>query len=538
LIPANQATIATNVSLSSGDIEPLYLPLLKNDPLRNCPGLKTIHKLNDIWLSWCNDVDVIQGFVPGDTTYRFYYTGDGLPKVSNYNLAVSSPPYPAASFVLGVSTPTTAPTITLVSPGPGVSRSVTYVYTYVSAFGEESGPSPPSVILTTTDGAAVTISAMLPAAAPHNENLNRMRIYRAITGSSYTEFLFVKEVPYFTSSTSESVADAALGESLITLDWEPPPQGLSGLNISPNGFASGFVGNQVFYSEPYQPHTYPTKYKKIFDYPVVACKWFGNTQVVTTTGYTYLVSGVDPRSLTVVRLPDPYPNVSKRSMVSADSGVMYASQAGLVRVGANGLEVITRDVLTEKEWSPYNPSTILGAVYDGKYYGFYAFDPSVGTSGAGFVFDFNDRATGVDQEDKFTDLSEFCTAIFSAPGINMHIVKTDVTLYEWMKDLTAWYTFKWRSKEFDIPYLCDFGAARVVSQYQCEPLTGRSLIFRLYAKCRLIYERVVDHTRPFRLPRFYEEIPFQIEVEGNVAVKQIQIATSIEELKEGGNGAS
>jgi hypothetical protein len=136
LIPANQATIATNVSLSSGDIEPLYLPLLKNDPLRNCPGLKTIHKLNDIWLSWCNDVDVIQGFVPGDTTYRFYYTGDGLPKVSNYNLAVSSPPYPAASFVLGVSTPTTAPTITLVSPGPGVSRSVTYVYTYVSAFGE------------------------------------------------------------------------------------------------------------------------------------------------------------------------------------------------------------------------------------------------------------------------------------------------------------------------------------------------------------------------------------------------------------------
>lgn len=530
LLDDNKATVAVNTEMYSGEIRPILDASNVVAPLRSCALLKTIYNLNGVWLSWCDDVDVIQGFVPGDTTFRFYYTGDGLPKVSNFGMALGVPPYPSSAFVLGVSAPASALTATLAVMGPGTSRATNYVYTYVTAFGEESGPSPPSNQLICNDGSTVNLSAMVMATPPYFDNINRMRIYRAVTGTTFTEYLLVKEIAYFSAVAVDNVLDQDLGEALITEGWIPPPPNLAGLNVSPNGFASGFVGNQVYYSEPYQIHTWPKAYRKIFDYPVVACKWFGNTQVVTTTGLTYLVSGVDPRSMTVAKLPDPYPNLSKRSLVSFDNGAMYASQSGLVFVGAGGLQVITRGIVRQQEWAKYNPSTINATVYDGKYYGFYAFDVHNPHAGAAFVYDINDRATGVDTRDEFTDLEEFGTALFSSPIITMHFIRPDNLLYKW-QGATTYKVFTWRSKEFLLPFLNNFGAARIQNDFDCRTFTpDRYIKFRLYAGCTLRYERLLNHSEPFRLPRFFEKIVYSVEIEGNVAIKQIAMASSVQEL--------
>ncbi|HEU4854279.1 MAG TPA: hypothetical protein VFS89_03215 [Nitrosospira sp.] len=96
------------------------------------------------WLAWDRDVDVARSPIAGNEDRRFYYTGDGEPRVSNFDLATAGiGPYPAGSYVLGVSPPLTKPTVT---PSGGVGATVTrsYVYTFVTQWGEESAPSAPS----------------------------------------------------------------------------------------------------------------------------------------------------------------------------------------------------------------------------------------------------------------------------------------------------------------------------------------------------------------------------------------------------------
>ena len=68
------------------------------------------------WLSWNTSVDIVkasQGDAFEEDEQRFYYTGDGPPKVSTYDLATSgSGPYPATNsfYQLGLPLPTVQPT--------------------------------------------------------------------------------------------------------------------------------------------------------------------------------------------------------------------------------------------------------------------------------------------------------------------------------------------------------------------------------------------------------------------------------------------
>lgn len=116
---------------------------------------------NEKWLAWNRDVDVARSPIAGNEDRRFYYTGDGEPRVSNYELATAGVgPYPAGSYVLGVSPPLVKPTVT---PTGGVSATnVTrsYVYTFVTEWGEESAPSPPETVVGKEDATAWNITLM------------------------------------------------------------------------------------------------------------------------------------------------------------------------------------------------------------------------------------------------------------------------------------------------------------------------------------------------------------------------------------------
>jgi hypothetical protein len=62
--------------------------------------------------------------------------------------------------------------------------------------------------------------------------------------------------------------------------------------------------------------------------------------------------------------------------------------------------------------------------------------------------------------------------------------------------------------------------------------------FRLWADNRLVYERVVQHANPFRLPHLSRHLGFEIKVERGESPQQgmltlIQIASSISALMEG-----
>jgi len=113
LLPDAAAQIAFNVKLYSGDLIPYRLPFLAGNVDR-VGTIKTLYALREPntgtlkWLTWATDVDIITASASEDLEQRFYFTGDGVPKVSNYELATATGvPYPNNSYDLGLPLPET-----------------------------------------------------------------------------------------------------------------------------------------------------------------------------------------------------------------------------------------------------------------------------------------------------------------------------------------------------------------------------------------------------------------------------------------------
>lgn len=130
LLPNGAAQTAFNVKLYSGDLIPYRTPKLIENVGRT-GTIQTLYKLTNptnnanVFLTYLNDVDIATASAPWttstnteDTEQRFYYTGDGTPKVSNYELATTgSAPYPVADgyYDLGLPLPTTVANIAATS---------------------------------------------------------------------------------------------------------------------------------------------------------------------------------------------------------------------------------------------------------------------------------------------------------------------------------------------------------------------------------------------------------------------------------------
>lgn len=548
LIGNGDATKAVMAKLTSGELRPIqekrHLPevLLPQDA-----PVKTLYLLLDKWLAWTTDVNVVTGFTTLSNSGHIYYTGDGAPKQTRYEWVYFGPSTPPAAytFPIGLAGPVNFPVV--VGPGaPGADPIVrSYVYTFYTLLNEESVPSPPSALVTVGTGDSVTISSFDNAP---EIRVTEARIYRTIGGN----YMYVATIypggggvfPSYVDSASD--LDLTGNEALQSQHYYPPPDDIQGLIGLACGSLAAFRGNSVVFSEPYQPSAWPPEYEKIFDYPVVALGTFGSTCVVATTGYTYLVSGNDPRTFSVARIPDPYPCVSKRSMVSADNGVIYASSDGLIFVGTPsfmstfaGVYVITRDLMTYDEWQVYNPSTIHGVIFDGRYYGFYTDYVYSPDTGAGFVFDFSNRVerlitgasetdTDADKKNILVDLDFYASATFANPQIKLHMAILN-QLYEW-EGGSGYQALTWRSKQFSFPYAVTFSVAKIM----LNPDYPQLVTFRVLdgVDDATLYERQVVSDRPFRLPSLRGRTDWKLEVAGTAAVRLVQIATAYADLVE------
>jgi hypothetical protein len=119
LLPNNAAQIARNCKLYSGDLIPYPQPVIvdntdRTGTINTLYALRNPSNVNDLkWLSWTTDVDIATLASTEADEQRFYYTGDGVPKVSNYALATAgAPPYPTGYYDLGLPLPTQVPVAT------------------------------------------------------------------------------------------------------------------------------------------------------------------------------------------------------------------------------------------------------------------------------------------------------------------------------------------------------------------------------------------------------------------------------------------
>lgn len=376
----NEAQRATNCRVVSGELRPLKQPLKVFTPANQPTSLYRISNgSTSQWLTWVNDVNVVPGPIADVTDNRIYYTGDtGGPKKTNFAMAsAGTGPWPGATpttdwLYMGVPNPTVAPTLAASGSGTGTAVNRAYVYTWLSTFGslvEESGPSPAANVNWLT-GQVINVSA-LGAPPTSGYNITGINLYRTVVGTSSVSYELVATLGVVTTYT-DSLADAAIiGTPLPSLTWQPPPSNLAGLVNIGYGMLAGFVGNQVWISEPYKPHSWPLGYMQSFPNNIVGLGTAGPMLIVCTDNNPWLMQGTTPLSMTVTPVSIWEPCVSKRSIVSNMTGCMYASPNGIVGMSSLIQGVISDKLIEREAWQEYNPTTMMGAIYDGRYFGFY-----------------------------------------------------------------------------------------------------------------------------------------------------------------------
>ena len=263
-----------NIDFISGALTPTEADGASEFTLQN-GNRRSIFFYNDSdWLEWAEEVDAVPGPIPNDTNERLYWTGEDYPRMGTVASIVSGGSgYPATSYRLGVPAPENAPTLvkTGTADDEQIANTVSYVYTFVTAFGEEGPPSAPSatVELTDTESVEVTMPALDHPSGNYNFGSGALkRIYRSNTGSNTTNFQFVGEVSFATTTFDDSTAAAGLGEIIPSTYWIGPPDDdsstypdgpMEGLISLSNGMFAGFTGNRVCVSEAYLPHPFLSK---------------------------------------------------------------------------------------------------------------------------------------------------------------------------------------------------------------------------------------------------------------------------------------
>ncbi|MCO7225929.1 hypothetical protein [Pleionea sp. CnH1-48] len=515
LLTDNHAQVAENCRLLSGALEAWNEPKL-SATIQSAAS--TIYRYQDrSWFEWNKTVDVVRSPVNRDIYKRVYWTGDGEPKMTVSNIADnSSAPYPNNSFRLGVPSPLNPPTVELVNPQvdlPAADAAKVedrfYLYTFVSAYGEEGPPSRPSALIEWNETKDVWLSN-LQTSISGDFNIAAIRAYRTNEG----QYQFVKEIPFGQATSRDSKLSQDLGELLPSLNWLMPPADLEGLTSMSNGVLAGFRDNQICFSEPFQPHAWPEDYQLSVDFDIVGLGTFGNNLVVLTNGFPYVITGSHPSSFITEKIEVAQACVSKNSIVSMDAGVIYASQDGLVNVSFNGTQCFTKSLFTKEEWSKLNPSSINAAWHDQRYIAF--FESNQGNKG--LIIDPKDPQA-------LTFVDDFAQALFlDITQDTLYFAQANGNqIYEWNHGENK-KQYLWKSKEFVRPYPVAYFFGQVDAQSY--PLT-----LRIYQDGQLAVTKVIKDSKPFRLPVKKATRAWEVEVKGQATINTIYLTETINELQ-------
>lgn len=652
LLTPNFASDAVNVKITSGRIDPLRGLLLTHTSL--AAAVKTIWRYRftrpdrsyvDHWLTFAGDADVVPSLIANDTDGRVYWTGDSHePRMSTYAQAISGAgPYPAAWFALGLPLPTVAPSVAVAGGAvPVVSRS--YAYTFVTALGEESGPSPASALVSgnasgtwtlsnmqtapPNSGTVVAVANSTPSAgfvrvtlntafglaafdtitlagvlgmtalnrshrivsvsgadvvlaletaqvyssggtwarnAPINTTGMVKRIYR--TDGTDSGFFFRAEIPVAQTTFADTLVTTT-GDPIQTADALPPPKNIHSLISLPNGCLVGLAGNEVCFSTPYQPQSWPVSNRYSFVGEGVAIFPAGNSVIVLTDKYPVLLTGSDPEAMSPSVMETYAPCVSKRGAVDVGGGCIYPSHDGLWLATAGRVENLTKRLYREDEWRMVGPSTFDASYHDGQYYAVH--HPVGADRPRMFVADIPelDSVVFVDEQADHLYRNDYDGELY---------VLKDRKVYRWDANDSARYLSEWRSTEVQLDQPRNFSVAQVHARFNdvvpvdttqadanaaliaggpeavggflgsapfgvlpvggtyLAPVadqTERRVQFTIFEGDTPKFSRDVTSSRPFRLPAGYKHEILRIGIGASVGVYSVTVAESTAELSQ------
>lgn len=530
-----------------------------------------LHIEDSIWMEFPHsDTDVLRTQVVDDTFDRYYWASplDAPRYMTNAQIAIAAPSM-AGAYLLGIPAPGAISGI--VAGGVSATlKSVAYVQTFVSAYGEEGPPSAPKVYTAQKIDATYTITFAQPD--PNdlgvNRNITHMRLYRTITATNgTTTYFFLTEEPVGTVSFADNASvttDAVLAfnAQLESTNWQGPPSDLQGWVSLSNGIVAGFRSNEIWFCEPFRMHAWPAIYTLAVEYPIVGLGVQNNSLVVCTEGFAYTVVGASPSSMSLQKIAGLVPCTGRGSIVSAVEGVYFSTPAGLALVTAGGMVIATKELIRKDKWNALVQINTLRAAQLGAAY--YAFGQKIlgvfqidafqvdafqqdDFAGAlnGMLIDPTSLSVAFNKLTSDTPLTNVMTDVWS--GEVFIIVDGAV---EWLdiSDVTQTKApYIWRSKIFQAGNKQNFQAAKVFftvpqNTPSLNPVEVMGLVqelqpdqyglFRVYADDVLKMCREIRRSgEQFRLPSGFKADHWQFEIEARVQVDSIQVATSPTELK-------
>lgn len=478
----NEAVRADNCKLLSGELRGLHETQLLYDfnPAFPATVISRAFRLPlnvgaplpisgaDTWLGFADsNVDFTRTPVLQDSFERYYWTSDSnrLSGQPQYNTRARINAA-SVSYLLGVPTPVNAIGFTTVPSGTSSVRG--YVYTFVSAYGEEGPPSTPS-IATGTSGTWIinNFDTVVPSPFTGNSNITTIRIYRTVTGFTATEYYKVADIAIGSTTYSDSANDAVitLNSILQSTNWTPPPATLKGLVAHPGGFLLGFTGRDLYMSEPFRPHAWPVQYIQTMQTEIVGVSVYNDIIVVTTTSHPYTGEGMSPLAITMQKIDSIDPCLSRRSMVTTIDGVYYSSPQGIIRVNGAATKLVTQELFTREEWQTYfSPTTVQAVPYGLQYIAFY-------TSAAGFIFSPAEQLAPLTTLDRFSQVVMVQQDQYSGDAY----IITNNQVRIWDPPSSIPFTYTWQSKEFDLPKPVNMGAFRLKFKGNLQQISASQL---------------------------------------------------------------
>ena len=582
LAPTN-AVLAQDTWTYAGSV--VGLPVRKNlRTLSNSAATKvyrlpnnytdSLHLTDATWMEFAHpDTDVLRTQVVNDTFDRYYWASPlDVPRYMTQVQIKAAAPALAGAYILGVPAPG-AISVAVSGGSSATLKSVAYVQTFVSAYGEEGPPSAPYVLSSQKIDATftVTLHAADPLDLGTNRNLTKSRIYRTITATNgTTTYFFVAEVAIATATYADNCATAtdaviANNAQLESTNWQGPPTDLQGWVSLSNGIVAGFRSNEIWFCEPFRMHAWPAIYVLAVEYPIVGLGVQNQSLVVCTDGFAYTCVGINPGSMSLQKIAGLMPCTSRGSIVSTVDGVYFSTPSGLALVNSAGVVIATKELIRKDKWNALvQINTLRAAQLGAAYYAFGQAIQGVFDTGGFDTADFQQQDFGGARNGMMIDPTSATVAYnkLTTPDPVTNVM-TDVWSGEvfviqngqvqWL-DISdtqqAKNPFVWRSKRFQSGYKKNFQAAKVyfrvppntpalnpVANTSQTQLTGSLAsdqygLLRVYADDRLVMVREIRTSgEQFRLPSGFRADFWQFEIEARVEIENLQFATSTTELQ-------
>lgn len=513
----------------------------------NDAGVNNIRDSSSVWFSssWPT-ATFLRGPTVNDSFKRHYWLDNGGMYVATMEAIQNNfDPFYAVgvqSFDIPLEL---APQQIKIIPGPGpdtgsieeatgsiVTRA--YTATYENIWGEEGAPVTPTECMVRSDAAVfVTLPSALPEGA--QAPVSHVNLYRTVTGTSgATTFFKVAEVPLGADTYNDFKTDSQItsGRQLNTAENLPPPDGIEGMAMLPNGVMVGWMENSVLFSEPYKPWSWPAAYTYNVMHKIVGVGVLGQMVVVLTTGRPAIIAGVRPDAMSIQSHDVSMPCVSRRSIVSTPTGVIWATPTGLMMYGPQGFMSLS-DPIGQDKWKTYQPDKIHATVVNGHYCAIWS------PTNRGFMITPGDPS-GI----RLINYGSASSTTGASIGTDIYSGRSWLLLNgainEWYAQDKAPDSYTWESKPFEFEAPINFSACQFFFAQDGTAGTSTTVtVFRwdigdggepLKTQVAQFGIAPAQNGKTIRLPAGFLSSKWQFKFSGTAPLRSAVFATTVKEL--------